>query len=75
MERPRPIAINDIGNGAVAELYERNLAKILPNIEDPNTLAAKPRKLTIALTFATDEDRQSFRISATVTPLPKGGRP
>lgn len=48
--------LKDIANGAVQELFENELNKILENIKDPNTSLKKARKLTINFTFKPLQD-------------------
>ncbi len=48
--------LKDIANGAVQELFENELDKILENIKDPNTSLKKARKLTINFTFKPLQD-------------------
>lgn len=51
------INLNDFAEGAVAEKFNQEFSKILENIQDPNTDHKIKRKLTIELTFDTDESR------------------
>ena len=48
--------LKDIANGAVQELFENELDKILENIKDPNTSLKKARKLMINFTFKPLQD-------------------
>ena len=48
--------LKDIANGAVQELFENELDKILENIKDPNTSLKKARKLSINFTFKPLQD-------------------
>lgn len=43
--------LKEIANGAVQELFENELCKILENIKDPNTSLKKGRVLSINFTF------------------------
>jgi hypothetical protein len=51
------INLSSFAEGAVAERFNAELQKILENIADPNTDAAKVRKLTLTLSFKADEKR------------------
>jgi hypothetical protein len=51
------INLSSFADGAVAERFNAELQKILENIADPNTDAAKVRKLTLTLSFKADEKR------------------
>lgn len=55
--------LKEIANGAVQELFENDLNKILDNIQDPNTSLKKGRKLTINFTFKPlGEDRDMVTV-------------
>ncbi len=65
--------LKDIANGAVQELFENELDKILENIKDPNTSLKKARKLTINFTFKPlqdDRDIVSVEINTKSTLAP-----
>jgi hypothetical protein len=51
------INLSSFADGAVAERFNAELQKILENIADPNTDAAKVRKLTLTLNFKADDKR------------------
>lgn len=54
-----PIALN-IGNicgGAVPDLFDHEIAKVLDNIADPNTDPEQPRRLTIQFDIVPTEGR------------------
>ena len=48
----------EMAKGAILEQIDNETAKIMANILDPNTDAKKARKLTITLTFKSDESRE-----------------
>lgn len=52
------INLEQFADGALAEKFNTALKEVLENIADPNTPYATKRKLTIDLTFETDEERE-----------------
>lgn len=70
---PEAISLTTICNGAVPEVFERELREVLANITDPNTDAEKARRLKIEFVFAPYEDRSgahvSFTVRATLQPV------
>lgn len=68
--------LKEIANGAVQELFENDLSKILDNIKDPNTSVKKGRVLSINFTFKPlqdDRDIVSVEISTKSTLAPVEG--
>ena len=57
--------ILEMARGALMERANYELERIVENILDPNTPAAKKRKLTVTLELLPDEDRRMIQISAT----------
>lgn len=51
------VTLDTIGSGALSELFEAELARILANIADPNTDTATKRVITIAVKFKPNRDR------------------
>lgn len=51
------ISIGTICGGTVPEIFDRELAELLKNVHDPNTVAEKARTLTLKFTFKPSEDR------------------
>lgn len=58
-------SILQMARGAIQERTDYEMARILSNIMDPNTKATGKRKLTLTLTFAPDDDRQTVDVSVT----------
>jgi hypothetical protein len=58
MPEPRKLTLADIADGAAEELFAAALAKVLENIEDPNTDSAAARRIDLRFTFSADEDRR-----------------
>ena len=52
------INLEEFAGGALAEKFNIGLKEVLENITDPNTNHATKRKLTIDLTFTSDEARE-----------------
>lgn len=63
-------SIIDLKNGAIKEVIEEELEKIIGNIKDENTDPTKKRSITITLTFRGNADRsQIFMTSVAKTKL------
>ena len=65
--------LKEIANGAVQELFENELDKVLENIKDPNTSKKKGRVLSINFTFKPlqdDRDIVSVEINTKSTLAP-----
>lgn len=52
------INLEKFAEGALSEKFNAELKKVIENIEDPNTDFKKKRKLTLELTFESDEHRE-----------------
>ena len=59
---PREITLGTMCDGAAAELFQRSLARVLKNIDDPSTEAKAPRSITMKFKFMPDKDRRSARM-------------
>jgi len=57
------LKLENFANGAAKELFARELNEVLKNIDDPNTVANKERKITLEFTIKPDERR---KVAATV---------
>ncbi len=53
------IDLNSIGGGALQERFDREFERVVKNMKDPNTPYKEARKITITLTFAQDEERNT----------------
>lgn len=51
------VKLDNIGGGALSELFEAELARVLANIADPNTDAKAKRTIAIEVMFKPSEDR------------------
>lgn len=57
----KPLTLETVAGGAVPELFQHELEKVLANIRDVNTMAKKPRSITVVVSFRAKEDRQGNR--------------
>lgn len=60
------ISLTDIGGGAVKELVDIEVKKVLENLADVNTDYSKAREINIKFKFATREDRDFVAVTAEV---------
>ena len=61
------MSYNTLGGGAAAEMFDRELEKILANIQDPNRPYKPTREITLKLTLAPDESREKVKTSIAVS--------
>ena len=59
-------SILEMAHGAFIEKADREMARVMENIQDCNTPAKEKRKLTITFEFKPDDDRQNIAVSCTV---------
>lgn len=60
---PRRVTLAGMREGAIEELFAEAVARVLENIDDPNTEHDSKRTVTIAFTFkATDDTRNDVQI-------------
>ncbi|MBM7580046.1 replication terminator protein [Jeotgalibacillus terrae] len=52
------IDFNNFANGALAEKLNREIQRVMENIEDPNTEFKTKRSVTLTLSFSAEEDRE-----------------
>ncbi|MDP4158193.1 MAG: hypothetical protein Q8911_00310 [Bacillota bacterium] len=64
MVQTRKVNLLELAKGAIMEQVDNESAKILSNILDPNTDATKARKLTITVTFKSDDKREFISCEA-----------
>ena len=62
MENLETLKLENICDGSLPELFERELAALLENISDANTDPEKKRKITVEFTFEPFPDRSGARI-------------
>lgn len=51
------VTLASIGDGAALELFDRELARVIGNIADPNTSPTQTREINIKIKIKPDEDR------------------
>jgi hypothetical protein len=66
MAKPKKLELSNIGGGELAEIVDRELAKICENIADPNVKAEAKRELTIKVAFRPDKKRQTAEVAYSV---------
>lgn len=57
------INLDKFAGGALAERANQAITQVLENIKDPNTDHKAKRKVTLELTFVTDEAREMTQVS------------
>lgn len=62
------ISLTTICEGAVPEVFLRELKEVLANIADPNTDPERARGVTLKFTFKPYEDRSGAQVSFTCKP-------
>lgn len=60
---PEKISLGNICRGAVEEVFQRELNRVLENIRDPNTPEKTKRKLNLEFTFTPYPDRTGAAVS------------
>lgn len=65
-------SIMEMARGAFQERVDYEMAKVIDNILDANTLATKDRKISVTLKFTPDNERSnisvSFEVKSTLAP-------
>jgi len=51
------LSLQNLGNGAATELFEKELDRVLKDIMDPNTEATAAREINLKVVFKPDEER------------------
>jgi hypothetical protein len=62
-----PVTIFNIANGALGELFDKELQRVLADVLDPNTKATEVRSITIKVAFRPDESREFSAVGLLVT--------
>ncbi len=57
------VSLDNIGGGALGELFNAELARILSNITDPNTDTTTKRVMTITVSFKPSRERDVADVS------------
>ena len=66
MSTTDPVTLATLHGGAAGELFQRELARALDNIADPNTPAKAKRTITLQVAIVPDEDRAVGDVVLTV---------
>jgi len=67
-EQEHLVDLVTLAGGAAVERFNRELQRVLDNIQDPNTLARQKRAVTLTVTFMPDVDRRKADIDIDVKP-------
>lgn len=62
MEKMDKKSILEMSRGAILERVDYEMGRVIDNILDPNTAAAKKRKLTITLELLPDDERRQIAV-------------
>ena len=63
----RKVELQTIQNGAVFDLFNEELSKVLLNIEDENTVANQERSITIKIAIKPDKTRRTGEVKTQVS--------
>jgi len=63
MEQFEHVTLSTLGNGALLELFEREMLKVMKNIGDENTKPTAKREITLKITFTPYKDRRGAEVS------------
>lgn len=66
-------SVLEMAMGAIAEITDYEVERVVANIMDPNTAAKAKRKITITLTFTPDDYRQQIGMDAQAKNQPGAG--
>ncbi len=61
-----PVSLETLGQGALVEMFDRELRKVLEDIDDPNTKAEKIRTITIEVKIKPTESREAAAVQFNV---------
>ena len=53
----KDVSLTTLKGGAAVELFDRELSRVLENIDDPNTEATEEREITLKLKIKPEDDR------------------
>ena len=63
----KEVELLTIQNGAILDLFDDELRKVLANIEDENTVANQERSITIKIAIKPDKTRRSAEVKTQVS--------
>jgi hypothetical protein len=58
MNGHKALTMSTVNNGAAEELFQRELAEVMRNVDDCNTAPKEPRKITMEFIFTPNETRE-----------------
>ena len=67
MYREETVTLSGLAGGAVEARFQEELAKLLRNIDDPNTDSSSKRELTVQLVFHPAKSRQAADLEVKVS--------
>ncbi len=62
----QPMTLDTLASGAVSELFDEELARVLANLADPN-MSSAARTITLQVTFKPNRERDAADISIVCT--------
>lgn len=70
-----PVGLETIGGGAAVELFDRELRRVLADIDDPNTKPDATRTITLEIAIKPTENREAAGLSVKCRAKLAGTRP
>lgn len=67
MEDVQKVTLANLGEGAVVEMFDNELRKVIENIDDPNTDAETIREITIKMKLHPTKNRKAGKYNINVT--------
>lgn len=71
----KEVALDTLAGGALPERFDMQLAKVLENIQDPNTEATEVRSITLEVKLKPSEDRDRAQTAVRVKTKLAGPKP
>lgn len=75
MDGMQDVTLDNIAGGAAMELFEREWARVLYNIQDPNTSPKQKREIVIKVIVAPNEDRSEAVVGVLASAKLASARP
>ena len=69
------VNLENFAGGVIPEMFERELKRVLEDIDDPNTSPKKLREINIKIALRPDENRETCAFGVSVTSKICGVRP
>lgn len=61
------VELSKLAGGALQEKFNREITKVIENMQDPNTSFSTARSINIKITFKQGEDRDDAKVDIAVT--------